>query len=146
MLAFGPEFFTMHQNKDFVAKNVSLAPTFQGKKSIQREPNIRTVSESKELPASIQNSLSRERMINQNISQTSLDSKEVTQPSNLSIKQQIQLLDRQRINQQSCTINAQSNISVNNGNHPEASPNRYKTEKEKFMDHCHRGLKTGKDI
>ena len=96
-LAFGPEHFTMEKPKDFIVKNVSLAPTFAAKQSSGRD-----ISEQKELPVHL----------SKNVSQASLDSKVLV--SNLSAKQQIQLLDKERINQKSSVINiSQSNISRN---------------------------------
>ena len=114
-LAFGPEHFTMEKPKDFIVKNVSLAPTFAAKQSSGRD-----ISEQKELPVHL----------SKNVSQASLDSKVLV--SNLSAKQQIQLLDKERINQKSSVINiSQSNISRNIQNQ---SPQKYKTEKERFME------------
>ena len=69
----------MEKPKDFIQKNVSLAPTFAAKK----ESSGMEYSEHKDIPGSL----------HKNISQASLDSK-----INLSIKQQIQLLDKERVN------------------------------------------------
>ena len=68
----------MEKPKDFIQKNVSLAPTFAAKQSSGMDN-----SEHKDIPGSL----------HKNISQASLDSK-----INLSIKQQIQLLDKERVN------------------------------------------------
>ena len=68
-LAFGPDFFVMHQARDFVAKNVVLAPTFPAKKSI---PNSNPREHSEQVSPTIAASIQR------NISQASFDSAEVT--------------------------------------------------------------------
>ena len=85
----------MEKPKDFIVKNVSLAPTFA------KQSSGKDISEPKELPG----------LLSKNVSQASLDSKVLV--SNLSVKQQIQLLDKERKNQKSSTINiSQSNVSA----------------------------------